>query len=167
MKSNPNSKFLQQLPQYHFDRKSFCKIFEEVFTLDEICHIHMLCFKGRLFENFFLYYIDNEFYITHLPSGTTINWYKHLGRTNTCNKKGFGINDLKEFLILLKNEMDENGEKPEVVENIDRNSMYDVKMINHYYFDPSLNSKLISPETSKKSVFDTAIDKMHEIMKYY
>ena len=166
MQPKPNSKFLQQLP-YHFNRNHFCKIFEEVFTFDEICHIHMLCFKGRLFETFFLYYNDNEFYITHLPSGTTINWYKHLGRTNTCNKKGFGINDLKEFLILLKNEMDENGEKPEVVENIDMNSMYDVKMINHYYFDPSLNSKLIAPETSKKSVFDTAIEKMHEIMKYY
>lgn len=144
----------------------FCKIFEEVFVFDEICHIHMLCFKGRLFENFFLYYIDNEFYITHLPSGTTINWYKHLGRTNTCNKKGFRITDLKEFLILLKNEMDENDEKPEIVENIDRNSMHDVKMVNHYYFDTPLDSKLVIPEVSKKSVFDTAIEKMHEIMHY-
>ena len=54
---NPKSKFLQQLPRYYFDRKSFCKIFEEVFTFDEICHIHMLCFKGRLFENFFFFII--------------------------------------------------------------------------------------------------------------
>jgi hypothetical protein len=38
-------------------------------------------------------------------SETIINWYKHLGRTNTCNKEGFTLADLKELLIRLKKDL--------------------------------------------------------------
>ena len=33
------SKYLETLPQYHFDRDDFCKVFREVFTDDEIIDI--------------------------------------------------------------------------------------------------------------------------------
>lgn len=49
-----------------------------------------------------MYKEEDEFYIIHFHSGTIINWYKHLGRTNTCNKEGFSTDDLIEFLVLLK-----------------------------------------------------------------
>lgn len=40
-----------------------------------------------------------------LPKVTEYNWYKHLGRTNTCNKEGFTLADLKELLLLLKEDL--------------------------------------------------------------
>lgn len=33
------SKYLETLPQYHFDRDDFCKVFGEVFTDDEVIDI--------------------------------------------------------------------------------------------------------------------------------
>lgn len=83
------SKYLETLPQYHFDRDDFCKVFGEVFTDDEIIDIDVMCGYPQNTENFLLYRWEDEFYIIHRDSGTIINWYKHLGRTNTCNKKGF------------------------------------------------------------------------------
>ena len=49
---------------------------------------------------------DDEFYIIHFDSGTIINWYKHIGRTNTCNDEDFTLNDLREMLILLKEDLE-------------------------------------------------------------
>ena len=51
-------------------------------------------------------YDADEFYIIHRESGTMINWYKHLGRTNTCNKEGFTLEDLHELLVLLKEDLE-------------------------------------------------------------
>ena len=48
-----------------------------------------------------MYKEEDEFYIIHFRSGIIINWYKHLGRTNTCNKEGFSTDDLIEFLVLV------------------------------------------------------------------
>ena len=33
-----------------------------------------------------------------------INWYKHMGRTNTCNKD-LSLDELRLFLLLLKKEL--------------------------------------------------------------
>ena len=33
-----------------------------------------------------------------------INWYKHMGRTNTCNKN-LSLDELKLFLLLLRKEL--------------------------------------------------------------
>ena len=99
------SVFLQNLPQYHFDRDDFVKTFEEVFSSNEIFDLEVACQEHRCLNNFHLYYADDEFYIIHLISGTVINWYKHLGRTNTCNKEGFKIDDLQELLKMLKDDM--------------------------------------------------------------
>lgn len=98
------SEFLQYLPQYHFERSMFVDAFNTV--LEELAHeIQDMCTGGYHTESFTLDRDEDEFYILHRPSGTLINWYKHLGRTNTCNKPGFGIDDLYEMLLLLKMEL--------------------------------------------------------------
>ncbi len=96
------SKYLETLPQYHFDRDDFCKVFGEVFTNDEIIDIDVMWVIHRTPRTSFSIAGKTSFYIIHRDSGTIINWYKHLGRTNTCNKEGFTLADLKELLLLLK-----------------------------------------------------------------
>lgn len=104
------SKYLQDLKQYHFDRSVFTDTFSKVFE-DGCFDVEEACISGKSFNDFLLYYSPlEEFYIIHLPSGTIINWYKHLGRTNTCNKEGFGVDDLTELLRALKDEMDKESE---------------------------------------------------------
>ena len=95
---------LQELPQYHFDRDEFVSTFEQVFRSDEILELEVMCQQHTTRNEFLLFYHPDweEFYIIHLPSGTIINWYKHLGRTNTCNKENFSIADLKNLLEKLK-----------------------------------------------------------------
>lgn len=103
---SPKSKFLQELPQYHFDRDDFVSVFYEIF--DDYFRgedVIEACISGKGTSSFVLYYCDDEFYILHMPSGTIINWYKHLGRTNTCNKDGFTLDDLREFFQLLDEEL--------------------------------------------------------------
>ena len=58
-----------------------------------------------------MYKEEDEFYIIHFRSGIIINWYKHLGRTNTCNKEGVSTDDLIEFLVLLKDNLSESIKK--------------------------------------------------------
>ena len=102
-----NTNALQELPQYHFDRDEFVSTFEQVFRSDEILELEVMCQQKTALKEFLLFYHPDweEFYIIHLPSGTIVNWYKHLGRTNTCNRKNFSIADLKHFLERLKADM--------------------------------------------------------------
>lgn len=96
---------LKNLPQYHFDREEFCNAFKTVFDNEDlIIDILIDCECNTMLGNDFLgYHLDDEYYIIHLTSGTMINWYKHLGRTNTCNKD-LDISGLIEFLKLLYND---------------------------------------------------------------
>ena len=83
-----------ELPYYHFDRCEMCRIFDSEF---------MLWFQDHLEdrnEEFIITRVEDEYYIIHLPSGTIINWYKHMGRTNTCNKN-LTLDDLREFKKML------------------------------------------------------------------
>lgn len=100
------NKFLKMLPQYHFDRAEFTAAFLDVFTTEQIEEIFSKCIDNEQTNEFAFLYYDDEYYIMHRDSGTVINWYKHLGRTNTCNKDGFGLNDLKEFLHCIKVDLD-------------------------------------------------------------
>ena len=97
--------FCDRLKQYHFDRYDFIKTFEKVFSIDEILDIDALCWEDAKLPSFDLFYNDDEFYIVHRSTETIINWYKHLGRTNTCNKEEFTLADLQKFLQDLKLEM--------------------------------------------------------------
>lgn len=85
----------KNLPQYHFDRDDMCDVFDVDF---------MKWFWDHGLENrndeFLITSEDDEFYIIHFPSGTIINWYKHMGRTNTCNKN-LTLDDLREFKKML------------------------------------------------------------------
>ncbi len=100
------SKFLETLPQYHFERDDFVRVFYDIFSNEEVIDIQVECECNQQYDYFSLESYDNEYYIIHRDSGTIINWYKHLGRTNTCNKEGFTLEDLREFLLLLKNDME-------------------------------------------------------------
>lgn len=55
------------------------------------------------------FYYDEKFYIMHLPSGMTVNWYKHLGRTNTCSQEFRILEDYYEFFTKFKEELDDWG----------------------------------------------------------
>lgn len=99
------SNILDCLPQYHFDRDDFRKVFREFFTPDQITEIEVECQCNSHYDEFSLFYNDNEFYILHRDSGIMINYYKHLGRTNTCNRPDFTLDDLRVFLKALKEEL--------------------------------------------------------------
>ena len=96
---------LNNLPQYHFDRSEMTKVFFEVFTDDEYTDVLVECGFGKHYDDFSLFRCDDEFYILHRDSGIMINWYKHMGRTNTCNRPDFALDDLREFLQKLREEL--------------------------------------------------------------
>ena len=84
----------KDLPQYHFNRDDMCEVFNSEF---------IEWFWGNLerrTDEFLITHSGDEFYIIHFPSGTIVNWYKHMGRTNTCNKD-LTLNDLREFKKML------------------------------------------------------------------
>lgn len=91
--------------QYHFTRDEMTNIFKEVFPLDSrVWDRVWYCDFGDT-NSFHAFRDDkNEFYILHKPSGTMINWYKHMGRTNTCNKD-LSLDELRLFLLLLRKEL--------------------------------------------------------------
>lgn len=97
--------FLKPLRQYHFNRDDFVDAFRGTFTNDQIEEIETLCMHTWQTDDFMLFWYADEFYIVHKESGIVINWYKHLGRTNTCSKPRFTLEGLKEFLWLLKEDL--------------------------------------------------------------
>ena len=91
---------------YHFTRDEMTKVFKEVFPLnsqvwDWDC---VWCCDFRDTNSFHAFKDEDEYYILHKPSGTMINWYKHMGRTNTCNKD-LSLDELRLFLLLLRKEL--------------------------------------------------------------
>ena len=100
---------------YHFERDQMTRIFEEVFPLNSMAWdwdcVWYCDFKDT--NSFHAFRDEDEYYILHKPSGTMINWYKHMGRTNTCNKD-LSLDELKLFLLLLRKELvEEEIIKPE------------------------------------------------------
>lgn len=89
---------LSSMKQYPIKRELFCEIFGkiELEFYDELYDITTTSFKCWRY--------DDEFYILHLDSGTLINWYKHLGRCNTCNKE-LSVEDYKKLADDLYNEL--------------------------------------------------------------
>lgn len=85
---------LKDLPQYHFDRSDMCTVFDVDFMQWFWNHLESSN------DEFLITQRGDEFYIIHFPSGTIVNWYKHMGRTNTCNKN-LTLDDLLEFKRML------------------------------------------------------------------
>ena len=104
----PKSKALETLPQYHFTRDDFCSVLFDVFTMEEYVDIDVECGCNTHLDNFTLMRVEDEFYILHRDSGILINWYKHAGRTNTCNKPDFTLDDFREFLVELRKDLVRN-----------------------------------------------------------
>lgn len=101
---------LHELKQYYWDRQQFVDAFDDVFYESELMGIEEMCIQHTELNDFLLWHSQfEEFYIIHLPSGTMINWYKHLGRANTCNNPDLDIDGLKELLQSLRNEMIKSG----------------------------------------------------------
>lgn len=99
-------KNLEELDQYHFERSDFTKEVRTIIPdLEDLFEYFNYNGIWKLFD--FLMYEDtqDEYYIIHWKSGTMINWYKHLGRTNTCNKD-LSIDGFSEFLEMLKSDID-------------------------------------------------------------
>lgn len=74
---------LDDLEQYKIDRDIFCALFNKHGNLSELMWDFLPDYTT---DNYKIFQNHDEFYIIHLPSGTMVNWYKHEGRTNTCNK---------------------------------------------------------------------------------
>lgn len=97
-------KNLQSLDQYYFERSYFVETIKthapllDDFIFDNGCEVQLDSFK--IFRN------HDEFYIIHMDSGIMINWYKHLGRTNTCSRN-ITKECFIEFLKLLHSEIEE------------------------------------------------------------
>ena len=99
---------MTELPQYHFDRDDFVKVWDEVIG-DSTDYILELCINHANTVNFELWCDEfEEYYIKYIPTNVTINWYKgaHLGRTNTCTEPNFTLDDFRKFLTQLKWEVD-------------------------------------------------------------
>lgn len=92
---------LSPMKQYPIERDVFCEIFGKIYSdfYDK--------FYDTTTESFKVWRYDDEFYILHLKSGTIINWYKHLGRCNTCNKD-LSIEEYKKLVNDLYNELEES-----------------------------------------------------------
>lgn len=97
-------KNLETLSQYFIDRDLMVSLFSEFNGLLEMVYDGMYGAKTDYFK---LFREGDEYYIIHLDSGTMINWYKHIGRTNTCNKD-LTIDEYREFLRLLYEDLKEN-----------------------------------------------------------
>lgn len=96
------SEHLQILPQYHFDRDAFVRVIRKNYPDFEDDFFD--CIPDKHTDSFSLFTVGDERYILHRESGTMINWYKNLGRTNTCNKP-LDLQGLEEFILLLKAEL--------------------------------------------------------------
>ena len=97
------TKTLEPLPQYHLDRDLWCKIVSETIgcerLLNAFCHGIIVCYDFAWFKN------EDEFYIIHLDSGMMVNWYKHLGRCNTCSQNRT-VEEYYQFFNFFKEELD-------------------------------------------------------------
>lgn len=96
----------EEMKQYYLEREDFVSLFEQVFGNYGI-DIEQIVVDGWTGERFHLFWEDDEYYILDMQTGMMLNWYKHLGRTNTCNQIRT-IEEIKEFLELLKEDLENN-----------------------------------------------------------
>ena len=99
-------KYLDYMPQYHLERDKFCVIVKEIFGHDYIELLDAFCYGEFNQCDYFAWWRDeDEFYILHKNSGMMVNWYKHLGRTNTCSQTCRTEEDYREFFSEIKEEL--------------------------------------------------------------
>ena len=99
-----NTKIFEDLPQYAFERDKFCEALFTVCCEEE--YVEFVSMYDFVTSSFIFKRVNDEFYIIHMPSGIMVNWYKHLGRTNTCNKD-LTYDNLVEFFRMFIDEFRE------------------------------------------------------------
>ena len=100
---------MQELPQYHFSREDFVRVWVDTLG-DKSFKVIDMCAWNTKTANFELWHDEfDEYYIKQNSTGVIVNWYKgaHLGRTNTCTNPDFTLDDFREFLTQLKSEIGE------------------------------------------------------------
>lgn len=101
-----NKTLLGVMPQYHFYRDEFRKTVEGVIDIETL--LDTFCYgEFNQSYNFAWFKGDDEYFIIHKWSGMMINWYKHLGRTNTCSQNFRTLEDLRVFFELFKKDLEE------------------------------------------------------------
>lgn len=97
---------MDELKQYFFDREAFVDVVTSLFTdTGQLVAIYALCESNAFVGSFHCFVCEDEYYIFDMDTGVAINWYKHLGRTNTCNNAAFELVDLYLFFEKLHNSM--------------------------------------------------------------
>jgi len=99
---------MTELPQYHFDRHDFVRVWQSVFDTNTTYDILDMCISHTVTDNFELWCGEfEEYYIKYLPNGVTVNWYKgiHLGRTNTSTDPNLTLDEFEKLLIQLKRDI--------------------------------------------------------------
>lgn len=93
---------LDSIKQYYWNRDLFCKYFKDYAP----SFYDYMWDQGSRFslDSFEMFRDEDEFYLLHKDTGIMINWYKHLGRTNTCNIT-INLEIFKELLMLLQYEI--------------------------------------------------------------
>lgn len=90
----------ETLAQYAIERDDFERIYLPV--------VKKLCYETEYETDYFKgWYNNDEWYILHKRSGTMINWYKHCGRCNTCNKT-LSLHQHEIFANMIYEDMLEN-----------------------------------------------------------
>lgn len=101
---NETQTTFEYLKQYYWDRDIFCETIQSVMNYNTL--LDAFCYGEFNQGQYFAWFKDeDEFYIIHKTSGVIINWYKHLGRTNTCNRDGITLDNLREFFELFKEDL--------------------------------------------------------------
>ena len=118
MQQTTESPFLKDMPEYAFDRNQLTLVFNNTIG-DCIAESRLtdIVYSGNEFNkvgDFRIWTEEEETYILHLPSGTIVGWYKfiHIGRCNFCNKPDMTIHDLRDFFMLLRNQLLEDSDLP-------------------------------------------------------
>lgn len=98
----------EQLTDCYFSPAYFREAFAVVFSHEEIEELLCDVDDGNSVEGFLFVRDEDERYILDTDTGVFINWYKTLGRSNTCNLAGFSRLCLIGFLTKLKNSWNEH-----------------------------------------------------------
>ena len=162
-----------------FDRDKFTKIWTKVFGIPDPENEYLALFENIMWEShppikcngFIVYGEEGDINITSIDSGLTVQWYKHLGRSNLATAENLTLSDLQSFFIAFKIALDEaTGDKltsnrkripivPEKVEKLKKayerlshkfeiNSIYGVGTHDVPSSYPTI--LLVSPDESKK-----------------
>lgn len=133
------NKFLMPMPHYVFDRKSLSHMFNTIVASNDkaLERIEDAMANGAVVGDFFITRDEEEFYICHIPSGTIVGWYKfyHYGRDNFTNRPDMKLEDLRDFFMLLRNQLLEEPDEPE--EQTEYHPQVKVTETDHSTYEPT------------------------------